>query len=339
MRIKDYMALISRYRTPIMGLAIINVLFGHSNMTLWGPFNYLVNAVWLIDIFFFFSGLGAYHSLTKNDTVLEFYIRRVKRIYPAYLPAVLCYLLIMASQILAKKGGVGFAKETLGNVLMLGWIAGLDYQFNWYPQAIMLVYLITPAIFFLVRRFDGNRKKLAALFGFFCVGQFCFIGTNYLIAVSRLLNFVLGMIAADAAKRDEDIKLPIPLLLVLAAIGHGIIFLALMKCDMDTIWTTGVTWYPSIIAIPGTMYLFCRLFEFAEKKKWLGWFMWLHNIAGKYSFEIFMFHMVLYELIPMLGLYIHSNFALGLMALAVGVVSLFYGMGIDRLRKKLGWNK
>ena len=336
MRIKDYMALISKYRTPIMGLAIINVLFGHSNMVLWGPFNYLVNAVWLIDIFFFFSGLGAYHSLTKNDNVLEFYIRRFKRIYPAYLPAVLCYILILASEILTEEGAAGLVKTGLGNVLMLGWMAGLKFQFNWYPQAIMLVYLMTPLLFFLIRRFDGNGKKLAALFGFFCVGQFCFFGTNYLVAVARLLDFVLGMMAADAAKRDADIKLSVPLMLVLAVIGHAIIYFGL-RCDMGTIWTTGITWYPALIAIPGTMYLFCRLFEFAEKKKWLGWFMWLHNIAGKYSFEIFMFHIVLYELVSKLQLPLRSNLSLGLMAVTAGIISLFYGMGIDKLRKKFNW--
>ena len=335
MRIKDYMALISKYRTPIMGLAIINVLFGHSNMVLWGPFNYLVNAVWLIDIFFFFSGLGAYHSLTKNDNVPEFYLRRVKRIYPAYLPAVILYLLVLAPQILEKSGGFGLVKVSLGNILMLGWAAGLNYQFNWYPQAIMIVYLITPVIFFLIRRFDGNGKKLALLFAFFCVGQICFLGSNYLVAVSRILSFVLGMIAADAAKRDADIKLNIPLMLLLAVVGHAMIFFAQRRCGIDTVWEYGVTWYPSIIAIPGTMYLFCRLFEFAEKKKWLGWFMWLHNIAGKYSFEIFMFHIVFYEFAAALHIPLNSNFALAFLAVSAGVVSLFYGILIDKLRKKL----
>ena len=331
------MALISKYRTPIMGLAIINVLFGHSNMVLWGPFNYLVNAVWLIDIFFFFSGLGAYHSLTKNDNVPEFYVRRFRRIYPAYLPAVLCYIMVVAPKILEKTDAFGLVKEILGNVLMLGWMAGLSFQFNWYPQAIMLVYLITPLIFFLIRRFDGNGKKLALLFGFFCVGQIVFLGTNYLIAVSRLLNFVLGMMAADAAKRDADIKLNIPLMLVLAVVGHAMIFFAQRSSSIDTVWEYGVTWYPSLIAIPGTMYLFCKLFEFAEKKKWLGWFMWLHNIAGRYSFEIFMFHIVLYELVSALNIPVRSNFTCGLIAVIAGVISLFYGMGIDKLRKKFGW--
>ena len=336
MRIKEYMALISKYRTPIMGLAIINVLFGHTNMVLWGPFNYLVNAVWLIDIFFFFSGLGAYHSLTKNDNVLEFYTRRVRRIYPAYLPAVLFYLLLISGPVIGKEGVFGFVKNLLGNVMMIGWISGLNYQFNWYPQAIMLVYLITPLIFFLIRKADGDRKKLALLLGFFCLGQLCFIGTTYLVAVSRLLNFLLGMMAADAAKRDADIKLNIPLLLVLAVIGHAMIYLGL-RCDADTVWTTGVTWYPAIIAIPGTMYIFCRLFEFAEKRKWLGWFMWLHNIAGRYSFEIFMLHIGLYELVSVLGLTLTSKLGLSLLAVSAGVISVFYGMGVDKLRKKLGW--
>jgi len=336
MRIKDYMSLISKYRTPIMGLAIINVLFGHSGMVLWGPFNYLVNSVWLIDIFFFFSGLGAYHSLTKNDNVLEFYKRRVKRIYPAYLPAVICYILLNAALILEKKGSFGFVQEILGNLLMMGWMSGMSYQFNWYPQAIMLVYLITPVIFFLIRTFDGNRKKPALLFGFFCVGQLCFFGTSYLIAVSRLLNFVLGMLAADAAKRDADIKLSVPLLLILAVIGHGLIFLGYRFGGQYT-WSYGVLWYPAIIAIPGTMYVFCKLFEFAEKKKRLGWFMWLHNITGKYSFEIFMAHMVLYALFQKLGLRFESLVALTLKVLIAGVISVFYGIGVEKLRKKLSF--
>ena len=330
------MALISKYRTPIMGLAIINVLFGHTNMQLWGPFNYLVNAVWLIDIFFFFSGLGAYHSLMKNDNVLEFYIRRVKRIYPAYLPAVLAYLALHASKIISELGVLGFVQEALGNVLMLGWISGRTYQFNWYPQAIMLVYLITPAIFFLIRRFDGNGKKLAALFGFFLLGQICFLGSGYLIAVSRLLNFILGMLAADAAKRDANIKLSVPLLLILAVLGHGLIFLG-YRYGGEMTQSYGILWYPAIIAIPGTMYVFCKFFEFVEKKKWLNWFMWIHNITGKYSFEIFMAHIVLYTLYPMMGIPAPSIGGLTVIVAITCVISVFYGMGVDKLRKKLNW--
>lgn len=335
MRIKDYMALISKYRTPIMGLAIINVLFGHTNMVLPWVFNYLVNSVWLIDIFFFFSGLGAYHSLSRNDNVLEFYIRRVKRIYPAYLPAVLAFLALSASAILESKGAFGLVKEILGNVLMLGWAAGLTYQFNWYPQAIMIVYLITPLIFFLIRRSDGDGKKLGALFAFFCLGQLCFIGTNYLVAVSRTLNFLLGMLAADAAKRDTDIKLNIPLLLILAVVGHAAIYLS-NRFSAEIVWTTGVMWYPAIIAIPGTMYVFAKLFDFASGKKWLGWFMWLHNITGRYSFEMFMLHIVLYDAASRLNLYSGSITSLTLLAVISGTISVFYGMGIDKLKKKLG---
>ncbi len=334
-RIKDYMALISKYRTPIMGLAIINVLFGHSGMTLWGPFEYLVNSVWLIDIFFFFSGLGAYHSLSKNDNVLDFYIRRVKRIYPAYLPAVLAYMLVIARIVISDGGVSMLIKETLGNALMLGWISGMKHQFNWYPQAIMLVYLMTPAIFFLIRRFDGDKKKLLLLLGYFVLGQVCFLGTTYLIAVSRIINFLLGMLAADAAKRDADIKLNIPLLLLSAVVGHLLICLGL-SAGPDAVWALGTSWYPAIIAIPGTMYVFCKFFEFVESKKHLGWFMWIHNITGRYSFEIFMAHIVIYELISIVGINNDSKLFLTIKAVGTCAVSIFYGKLTDRIRKKLG---
>ena len=83
---------ISRYKSALMGIAILIVVYGHFfyyhsglkdytqlNITMW----YTVGSV---DIFVFLSGFGIYHSLSKNDDPLRFFQRRMSRLLPSYLP-------------------------------------------------------------------------------------------------------------------------------------------------------------------------------------------------------------------------------------------------------------
>ena len=83
---------ISRYKSQLMGIAILIVVYGHFfyyhsglkdytqlNITMW----YTVGSV---DIFMFLSGFGIYHSLSKNDNPLRVLQRRMSRLLPAYLP-------------------------------------------------------------------------------------------------------------------------------------------------------------------------------------------------------------------------------------------------------------
>ena len=79
---------ISRYKSQLMGIAILIVVYGHFfyyhsglkdytqlNITMW----YTVGSV---DIFMFLSGFGIYHSLSKNDNPLRFLQRRMSRLLP-----------------------------------------------------------------------------------------------------------------------------------------------------------------------------------------------------------------------------------------------------------------
>ena len=88
---------ISRYKSQLMGIAILIVVYGHFfyyhsglkdytqlNITMW----YTVGSV---DIFMFLSGFGIYHSLSKNDNPLRFLQRRMSRLLPAYLPFIVLY--------------------------------------------------------------------------------------------------------------------------------------------------------------------------------------------------------------------------------------------------------
>lgn len=334
MKIRQFIALLSKYRTPIMGLCILDVLFGHTGMYFMGPLNYILKCYWTIDIFFFFSGMGAFYSLSKNDNMPEFYKRRIKRIYIPYLPVILVFCLVFCIFGAGVYSHFELLRQVLGNILLLGWINGLENQLNWYPQVIMIVYLLTPSLFALVKSFKGDRKKMAALLGFVVVMQLCFIGTTYLVAVSRLINFTLGLIAAELAYEDADIKLNIPLLLIFALIGHALCFLG-QRGDEDLVWQYGISWYPAILLLPGTLLVFCWILDFISAKKYLKPLMQLFNISGRYSFEIFLVHMLFYYAVPLtLKRMPQNNLDWVFFALAALVLSLGYGRLMDTVTDK-----
>ena len=328
------MALISKYRGYIMGICIINVLFGHTRIALPYPVNYIHNLYWIIDIFFFFSGMGAYHSLRKNSDMLSFYRRRLNRIYLPYFPLIVLYVLLLGLFTLSEMSPARYLQESLGNILMLGWFAGSDNQLNWYPHAIMAVYLFTPAFYAFIRSADGDEKKLGALLGFVLLMQLCFLGSNYVVAVARLISFLLGLLAADAAFRDADLTLNVPVLLVLSVLGVAII-LYCMRFDADLVWRYGVTWYPGLLVIPGVMLLLAWFFRFLSGMEKLKPLLWLFGIAGQYSFEIFLVHLIIYKFLDFTPLSPKNNLQWIAAALVSGTLAVLYGKLIDKVRKKI----
>ena len=81
MQLSKYMALVSRYKLPLMGVCIFTVVFAHSGILIFGPASYVKLGVWCMDVFFFLSGMGAHFSLSKNNDSVQFLKRRFNRIY------------------------------------------------------------------------------------------------------------------------------------------------------------------------------------------------------------------------------------------------------------------
>ena len=82
--------LISRYRSEIMGTAMILVLLCHSDTFSWGRLHPYVhqlaaNGTCGVDIFPFVSGFGCFYSMLMDSSALRFYRRRLARVFPEYL--------------------------------------------------------------------------------------------------------------------------------------------------------------------------------------------------------------------------------------------------------------
>ncbi|MDO5137595.1 MAG: DUF6020 family protein, partial [Oscillospiraceae bacterium] len=82
---------ISRHRAEIMGLAMIMIMFCHSNVMIQNPFwedTYKILKTIAqvgVDIFLFLSGIGCYYSYKRCCKIFRFYKRRAVRIFPTYL--------------------------------------------------------------------------------------------------------------------------------------------------------------------------------------------------------------------------------------------------------------
>ena len=87
-------SLLSKYRTQLMGLAMLLILIFHTGIDVKS-----VNVIRSIkdigdvgvDIFLLLSGIGLYFSYSKNNDKKYFYKKRVLRILPTFIPVAIVW--------------------------------------------------------------------------------------------------------------------------------------------------------------------------------------------------------------------------------------------------------
>lgn len=145
---------IAKYRSSLMGIAMLSVFLFHS-MGDWMPtmiLNIAANGAIGVDVFLFLSAIGLTYSITKNPCVTDFYKRRVLRIMPTYwfiMTCVYLFVFILTAvhimpdnyyRIPRNFGEFIQAYTTIGY-----WIRdGLFYL--WYIPAILLLYILFPFV-------------------------------------------------------------------------------------------------------------------------------------------------------------------------------------------------
>lgn len=153
---------ISKFRGELMGLAMLFVMLFHVSL----PKNALMYGVVRcgnvgVDVFLLLSGVGLWFAWSKNPTLKQFYLRRFKRIYPAWLIMASLYYI---PQFLTVKGG-GYSPDVpnlIANILV-GWsFWRIDDLTFWFVPAILAMYLFAPFYMKLIQRHPEYRW-LAAL--------------------------------------------------------------------------------------------------------------------------------------------------------------------------------
>lgn len=275
--------LLRSYRNEIKGFAILWVVFFHAQLGL-GGWLYQVQRIGYggVDLFFFMSGFGLYHSLNRDQDLKRYLKRRVQRILPAYLPFCLVWLLVMIP--LYGGGWITSARIAFGNLTMLGYFANTPLMINWYVSALAISLLVAPGLYVLLK--PGKSywlRTVGVLLACFAVGL-CFVNRMQYMAASRLPVFVLGMIFASEHAASVDEKKTIPVLALGLCVGLAGLYMALSRFK-ELLVSLGLYWHPFVLITPGLCAGLAWVFSKLPSRMLAP-----VRVLGAASFEIFLFN-------------------------------------------------
>lgn len=269
------------FRDEIKGFAILWVVFFHAQLGLSGIL-YDVQKIGYggVDVFFFLTGFGLYHSLSRCGELKGYLRRRAERLLPAYLPFCTVWLAVML--LLTRPGVASAVRTVMGNVFMVAFFSGAPLQINWYVSALVLALLLAP-FFFAVLSENAEKRTLLLLAGCFAAGL-AFVGQEAYMAVSRIPVFVLGMAAAGWKKESPKGKTMAAVLAVSGVAGVTVLMLCFVRFP-DLLISYAMYWHPFFLIAPalcaGLGWLFARF-----PARMLAPL----RMLGKASFEIFLFN-------------------------------------------------
>lgn len=268
-------------RDEIKGVAILWVVFFHAQLGLSG-FWYDVQKIGYggVDIFFFLSGFGLYHSLSRDTDLGRYFMRRAARLLPAYWPFCLVWLAVMIP--LSGMGIASAVRTTAGNLLMTAFFSDAPLQINWYVSALAASLIAAPILYTCLRDGKGYWKRAGWLMMSVFVLGLAFVDHKLYMAVSRLPVMILGMIfARPFGKQHRGVTAS----LAVAALAGLAVLMICFERFPEMLGTYALYWHPFVLITPGLCagigWLFARLPGVVRAP---------FRVLGAASFEIFLFN-------------------------------------------------
>lgn len=279
------------YRQVWMALAIISIILFHSELG-----RDILGIKWMtifgyggVDFFFFSSGIGCYYSYMSDENCLEFIKRRIIRIMPTYL----IFITVWCSYRFFI--GEMTRHACVGNLLCIQYFINKEYSFNWFISAIWIFYIITPFIAKYISEIEC-LKQYIFLFVFLFVISIVFWNVHdYIIIFSRLPIYCLGCVVAKndrkMIKRKEVLLFSILAIVGIVILGFSYTFF------YEKLWDFGLWWYPFFFIVPGFCICISLICEHFSQKNIGKKFVNIFNSMGKYTFELYLIHIMVIEIL------------------------------------------
>ena len=292
--------LISKYRTHIMGAAMMWIMFFHSPYYDGGEAVQFLHRIGFygVDIFLLVSGLGLYYSMRKSKNVLDYYRKRAVRILPAYLIVTICWYLFFKTQV----APADKILSILGVNYFRGTLYGRPEYFDWFIPTLIVFYLLLPLYDLLFRQTQAKWKL--TLLASVISPVLCLIGyhTNQQVlygSFTRIPIFLIGYcIGWFLYEKKEEQKgswmVHIALLTVGLILGYQV--QTGLSSISNVMW--GLNTYPALLVAPALAVILGFVFLYAQK--WLRIIgeilLFPFYICGRYSLEIYLIHQRLMEI-------------------------------------------
>lgn len=303
--INDTVKGIEKYRSVLMGLAILSVLKSHLftfvNHEHDSFFELVLDkfpAIVFTQGFLFLSGFGLYYSYTNNNNIKEFYKKRVKRLLVPFLiissPFFICFHYLGI-----ENTNLGCFEIILRATSLSFWIEG-NYFGMWYIALSVVLYLFFPFIYkyiFRCRKFSSiTLGTIATVVLFFCFHLFIFkffplyygkIG----VALEKITIFPVGMYFGYLCKNNIS-HIPV------------VAIVTITFCSCFYILSSHSSFlycYRVICQQILTIFFVCFSFCLVKQSKAVDQFVIFLAWFGKYSLELYILHLLLYPLILYMG--------------------------------------
>ena len=276
---------ISRFRSQLMGVAMLWVLLLHMDVDCPFPLNVIKRLGNCgVDIFLFVSGIGMVYSLSKRTGLLAFYRRRARRIFPEAMLYIGIYGLICVCS-----GYYGIPMMVADCLGMGFWLSAKG--FNWYYSFILMIYLVVPLMY---RLLCGERTRYVWAIAMSAASMVLLFLLNdaagmvrIQIAFARVSTFVIGMLAGFWLKEGKDLSRgEYRSLFPLCAV----FFLLAYAMDMFELYTIiGSMWLCYCVSVPAFCLMVSRWFSRLRDGRMMRFLKWV----GENSLFLYIWNMIL----------------------------------------------
>lgn len=281
--------ILSKYRTELMGVAMLWVMVFHAwDLDMGHPLLEWVRAAGFggVDIFITLSAMGLVMSLSKKELPYSgFMARRAGRVLPAYYTVALPYTLFL---IIYK--GIPWSALVWNATLLYYWMRSAG-AFNWYVAGIMTFYAVTPFCFRKLRAAKNRELLVGAgvVVSFLLCQLFIQEGYWYITDVAyRVPVFFLGLLLGFYVLEERKIgRNDLCFWLFWGALG--VLYLTAGKVEQD-LWLFPLCHLFLFTTVP-MCFVLCFLFERLP----LGALRKSFRLVGEHSLEIYLLNVSVFS--------------------------------------------
>lgn len=152
----------SKYRTELMGISALLILFCHSIAYIKMPniLYYIISFGNIgVDFFLFLSGIGIWYSLSKrNNKIYKWYIDRYKKLFIPYFTVLLSMEIVQFCLGKQLEHGIWNYIFELSSLRFY-----VSHDAPWFIAALIPLYFLAPCFFFLIKKYHWKSAIVLIL--------------------------------------------------------------------------------------------------------------------------------------------------------------------------------
>lgn len=315
------LTLISKYRSELMGIAMLLVVWHHLPININIPiYDFLrINAGFGVDIFLLLSGIGLYYSMSKESSLRNYYLKRFIRIFPIWAIFILCLNFI--------KGNFDFTYLFL-KISTIGWwtgSVGMDY---WFIPNIVVLYIVYPLFHQVLQK--SPPIALSVIIIIYIVVLILPEGYYFQQCYRYPTFFLGGFIGMLIKNYSANIcKIYAPLFFILFIIGASLsVYGYTINASTNYLKQTGWLFLPYFFITPG----FCIITVYLLYKSSCKYTNIVFHLIGTISIEIYLLHGPFIELTSFIThTYGFNKILTGGLLVTLSIIAAFYTHKINNI--------